>query len=191
MKIFCQIFPVLASLSVAIDGAAGFQLTPADFQASVRRASQSTPRQFALMKQKHSDSPRHAIVSSSALRYMVAEMAVDNSVKFLQNTDFWVFVAGVFPFAWATVEFWRRIAFGEAFGTGSDSVVIGMDDSPADSRGRRVLGKGALTVAYILFILSFGTIGIVLYSVISSDAPPEVLPSLASTQVEIENIIEN
>lgn len=99
---------------------------------------------------------------------------------FAGNKDFWIFLAGIFPFAWATVEFWRRIAFGEAFGTGSDSVIIGMDGSPADSRGRRVLGKGALITACVLFALAFGTIGIVLYSVISSDAPPDVLPSVST-----------
>ena len=91
---------------------------------------------------------------------------------FFQNKDTWIFLAGVFPFAWATVEFWRRIMFGEPFGTGSDSVIIGMDDSPQDSRGRRVLGRGALITAYVLFVLAFGTIGIVLYSVLSSSPPP-------------------
>jgi hypothetical protein len=42
--------------------------------------------------------------------------------------------------------------------------------------GRKVLGKGALVTAYILFAIAFGTLGIVLYSVISSDAPPNILP---------------
>ncbi|CAJ1945285.1 unnamed protein product [Cylindrotheca closterium] len=92
------------------------------------------------------------------------------------NSDVWVFLLGVFPFAWATVEFWRRIMFGEAFGTGSDQVIIGMDDSPEDSRGRRVLGKGALGTAYFLFAASFATLAVVLYSVISSAPPPDILP---------------
>ena len=92
------------------------------------------------------------------------------------NSDVWVFLLGVFPFAWATVEFWRRIMFGEAFGTGSDQVIIGMDDSPEDSRGRRVLGKGALGTAYFLFAASFATLAVVLYAVISSAPPPDVLP---------------
>jgi len=52
-----------------------------------------------------------------------------------------VFAIGVLPFAWATVEFWRRIAVGESFGTGKDSVIIGEDLNPESSRGRRVLGK--------------------------------------------------
>lgn len=101
--------------------------------------------------------------------------------SFVSNVDFWVFIAGIFPFAWATVEFWRRIAVGESFGTGRDSIIIGMDDSPADSRGRRVLGKGALATALVLFTLAFGTIGIALVSVLTSEAPPDVFPSLAST----------
>lgn len=93
-----------------------------------------------------------------------------------KSSDLWVFVLGVFPFAWATVEFWRRIMFGEAFGTGSDQIIIGMDDSPSDSRGRRVLGKGALAVAYFLFAASFATLAVVLYAVFSSAPPPEIFP---------------
>jgi hypothetical protein len=132
--------------------------------------------------------PHHSSSSSSLNMIMLAEAAAagaadSSSLAFLQNRDVWVFVAGVFPFAWATVEFWRRIAFGEPFGTGSDAIVIiGMDDSPTDSRGRKVLGKGALVTAYILFAIAFGTLGIVLYSVISSDAPPDILPLPSSSQ---------
>lgn len=39
-------------------------------------------------------------------------------------TDAVVFVVGCIPFLWATWEFWRRIAVGLPFGTGSDSVVF-------------------------------------------------------------------
>jgi hypothetical protein len=88
------------------------------------------------------------------------------------NSDVWVFVAGIIPFVWATIEFWRRIAVGEPFGTGSDSVIIGQDNNPQSSRGRRVLGKDALIVAYILFGISAGVLGLVLYTVITNDAPP-------------------
>ena len=92
------------------------------------------------------------------------------------NSDTWIFGAGMIPFVWASIEFWRRIAFGEPFGTGSDQVVIiGQDDSPTNSRGRRVLGKGALVVAYVLFALSFATLGIVFYSIISSTPPSEMM----------------
>ncbi|KAL7578690.1 hypothetical protein ACA910_009828 [Epithemia clementina (nom. ined.)] len=50
-----------------------------------------------------------------------------------------IFLVGLLPFAVATVEFWRRIAVGASFGTGSDSVMfpqnnvttIGQDNAPA------------------------------------------------------------
>ena len=123
---------------------------------------------------------------------MIAEATDVDSLQFLFNSrDFWVFLAGVFPFAWATVEFFRRIAVGESFGTGSDSVIIGMDDSPADSRGRRVLGKGALVIACVLFTVAFGAIVIALYSVISSGAPPETFPTQELSQTVVESVIEN
>lgn len=109
--------------------------------------------------------------------------ATSRSTEWLFNTDVWVFAAGIFPFLWATYEFWRRIMFGEAFGTGTDSVLIGMEDSPQDSRGIRVLGKGALVTAYVLFTLAFGTLAVVLYSVLTSEAPsPEALAAAATAQ---------
>ena len=87
----------------------------------------------------------------------------------LNNNDFKIFLAGIFPFMWATIEFWRRIMFGESFGTGTDSIVIiGSDDSPQDSRGSRILGKGALIIAYTIFVVAFGTLGVVGFSVLSS-----------------------
>ena len=62
-----------------------------------------------------------------------------------------VFAISIVPFLWATVEFWRRIAVGEPFGTGTDSVIIGEDANPDSSRGRRVLGQDAFFAAYVLF----------------------------------------
>merc|ERR1719223_1671706 len=84
-----------------------------------------------------------------------------------------IFVLGCIPFLWATIEFWRRIAVGESFGTGKDSVIIGKDGVPSESRGRRVLGKDALIVAYILFAIAGGSIGLAILSVISS-SPQDV-----------------
>jgi len=98
-----------------------------------------------------------------------------------QNTDVWVFVAGIIPFAWATVEFWRRIAVGEPFGTGKDSVYIGKDNAPQESRGRRTLDRGAFFVAYLLFALAAGAIGITLYSVL--DAPSVDFATASTTSV--------
>ncbi|KAL7457368.1 hypothetical protein ACHAXS_000400 [Conticribra weissflogii] len=92
-----------------------------------------------------------------------------------------VFIIGIVPFIWATYEFWRRIAFGEPFGTGSDSVVIpspltgddaknsvfiGEDGNPTSSRGRRTLGKGALLVAYVLFGVAASVVAIAVASVV-------------------------
>jgi hypothetical protein len=134
----------------------------------------------------YSSAPLGLHLMSETVSETTTLLTAASTSDFLQNTDVWVFLAGVFPFAWATVEFWRRIAFGESFGTGTNSVIIGMEDSPADSRGQVTLGRGALIVAYILFAISFGTLGIVLYSVISSAPPPEFLPS----SQEVLNTIE-
>ena len=110
-----------------------------------------------------------------------AQTSVIQEIVF-NNTDFLIFLAGIFPFVWATVEFWRRVMTGQSFGTGTDSIIIGIDDAPQDSRGRRILGKGALFTAYALFIIAFGTIGIVGYSVVTSAPPPpfELSSSLSS-----------
>jgi hypothetical protein len=105
---------------------------------------------------------------------------IDSTIAEIANNhalDVVVFILGVIPFLWATVEFWRRIALQLPFGTGNDSVVIsiGEDNNPSSSRGRRTLGKGALTVAYILFGLATSVVGISLLSVAfspSSQTPP-------------------
>jgi hypothetical protein len=91
-----------------------------------------------------------------------------------------VFIVGVIPYIWATIEFWRRIAVGASFGTGSDSVVfsIGEDDNPESSRGKQVLGKGALVIAYILFAIAAAVLGLVLLSVITTGP----LPAFESVQ---------
>jgi hypothetical protein len=91
-----------------------------------------------------------------------------------------VFIIGVIPYIWATIEFWRRIAVGASFGTGSDSVVIsiGENDNPESSRGKQVLGKGALVIAYILFTIAAAVLGLVLFSVLTSGP----LPAFESVQ---------
>jgi hypothetical protein len=127
---------------------------------------------------------------SSALRMLIPEESAANIQGLLQNSDVWVFLIGVFPFAWATVEFWRRIAFGEPFGTGSDSVIIGTDNAPTDSRGSRVLGKGALAIAYFLFASAFATFAVIAYAFVSS-SPPEFLPSQLMAEESINAMLEN
>lgn len=128
---------------------------------------------------------------SSLLRMLIADESAMSMQELLKNSDVWVFLIGVFPFAWASVEFWRRIAFGEPFGTGSDSVIIGTDDAPMDSRGRRVLGKGALAIAYFLFAAAFATFAVVLYAFVSSSPPPEILPSQQMAQDSIDAMLGN
>jgi hypothetical protein len=93
-----------------------------------------------------------------------------------KTTTILVFLAGVFPFAVATVEFWRRIAVGDSFGTGSDSVVftIGEDNQPKSSRGKQVLGTDSLITAYILFALAFGAIALALAAVLQAPSDPFV-----------------
>lgn len=105
------------------------------------------------------------------------------------TTTLVVFIIGIIPFLWATVEFWRRIAFGESFGTTADSVVIpspfdnnnddssrseknkgvltiGEDGDLSSSRGRRTLDRGALVVAYVLFAVAAFVVGIAIASVV-------------------------
>merc|ERR1712232_1166886 len=104
-----------------------------------------------------------------------SSLEIANGGLSLGNIDVVVFIIGLIPFGWATVEFWRRIAVGEPFGTGKDSVFIGKDNSPSESRGRRTLDKGAFFVAYILFSAAAGVVCLTLYTVVSTSAPPEAL----------------
>ena len=128
-------------------------------------------------------------ISSILLSSDMAQPPSPPSVEPLSNTaNVVVFLIGLIPFGWATVEFWRRIAVGATFGTGRDSVVIpkpqdvlldddgsplitiGEDNNPTSSRGRQVLGKDALIVAYLLFAIAAASVGIAVYSVVT--APP-------------------
>ena len=75
-----------------------------------------------------------------------------------------IFVIGCVPFVWAGIEFWRRIAVGESFGTGKDSVVI-MDSSGNRPKPvKRVLGDDAIIAARLLFGLAFASGALVLYA---------------------------
>ena len=101
-------------------------------------------------------------------------MLLSDAAVWWKNSDVWVFVAGVIPFAWATIEFWSRIAAGKPFGTGTDSVIIGKDNAPLESRGLKPLDRGAFVIAYVLFGIAAAVIGITLYSVVTSPPPPPV-----------------
>jgi len=78
-----------------------------------------------------------------------------------------VFVIGFIPFIWATNEFWRRIVAGESFGTGASSVIIDPNAEVEGSRfrGRSVLGRGAMNVAYLLFASVGITVALVAFTV--------------------------
>lgn len=128
---------------------------------------------FVVTRTKYPPSPKTTILQF--------DMTNDLS---LANKDVVVFIAGITPFAWATVEFWRRIAVGEPFGTGTDSVYIGKDNAPNQSRGRQTLDSGAFLVAYVLFGIAAGVIGLTLYSVMSSTTL-DTMPSSMITNVGI------
>jgi len=137
-----------------------------------------------------SDSLSSFAETSSSLPVDVVPDQLSNNLQIEQlspTTTIIVFLIGIIPFLWATYEFWRRIAVGASFGTGSDSVIIpspfaedvnddlitiGEDNNPNSSRGRRTLDKGALTVAYVLFAVAGGSVAIALASVLMSPPPP-------------------
>ena len=64
-----------------------------------------------------------------------------------------VFVLGCVPFVYAGIEFWTRIANGDSFGTGRDSVVIKPLGQQYEGN-KRVLGQGAMIAARILFAIA-------------------------------------
>ena len=80
---------------------------------------------------------------ASALEPQLGASAVVFEPRGIRPTDTFIFLLGCAPFVWAGIEFWRRIAVGDPFGTGSDQVIIN-DTSGNRTRGvRRVLGRTA------------------------------------------------
>ena len=75
----------------------------------------------------------------------------------ITTEDTVIFVIGCVPFVWAGIEFWRRIAVGDPFGTGQDSVIINDSSGNRPSPVRRVLGQDAIIAARILFGLAFAS----------------------------------
>lgn len=127
------------------------------------------------------------LATSGAAPMEVSDLQVVDNLQIQQlspTTTIIVFVIGLIPF-----EFWRRIAVGASFGTGSDSVVIpspfaedendlimiGEDGNANSSRGRQTLDRGALTVAYILFAVAGGSVAIAVASVVMG---PQASPPL-------------
>jgi len=109
----------------------------------------------------------HRLLRSSRLDLSPSTIPIDDA-SLSPEVNILIFIIGLVPFLWATVEFWRRIAFGEAFGTGKDSVIIGEDMKPSSSRGRRTLGRGALVTAYVLFGIAVVSVAFTVYSVLST-----------------------
>lgn len=166
-----------------------FMATQVMSQASCRPNSRSTSLNLVSPEAVNDDSLLAAASSWGWISHAATHVAAATTTDADQETGLLsnqaiiaTFIIGLVPFAVATFEFWRRIAVGDSFGTGQDSVVIiGQDDAPLSSRGRRVLGKGALVTAYILFGVAAAVLGIVLYAVISSlSLPPPDLPSSAA-----------
>ena len=173
-------------------------------KAVTRRASFSNkflqPRTMMMMLHPSSllDSP--SLIASNTIALQSAQLteAIDptttaTAVQIEQQdptTTIIIFIIGIIPFIWATIEFWRRIAIGASFGTTSDSVVIpspfdnddsdkddgmitiGEDGNPMSSRGRRTLDRGALTVAYVLFAIAAGSVGLAVASVVMGPTTP-------------------
>jgi hypothetical protein len=116
-----------------------------------------------------------SLISTAATATATTATTFESTAALSPTTTVIVFIIGVIPFGWATIEFWRRIAFGESFGTGADSIVIiGEDQDPESSRGRRVLGKGALVIAYALFAIAAAVLGLVLWSVLTTGPLPSI-----------------
>lgn len=107
---------------------------------------------------------------------LVAEAAQTFAPRGITSEDTAVFLIGMAPFVWATVEFWRRIAVGEPFGTTADSVIIRDTSGPATRPERqRVLGRDAIITARLLFVavgLALALVAAAGYQVLGGGAAP-------------------
>ena len=158
------------------------------------------PRAMMMLHPSSSLLDSSSLIASNNISLQSAQLtdAIDSttataaSVQIEQQdptTTIIIFIIGIIPFIWATFEFWRRIAVGASFGTTSDSVVIpspfdnddsdkndmitiGEDGNPMSSRGRRTLDRGALSVAYVLFAIAAGSVGLAVASVVMGPTTP-------------------
>ena len=153
---------------------------------------------FSLIATSLQDQSTHQLLeaTTTATTQQIDETAAAPIIieQLSPTTTLIVFIIGIIPFIWATIEFWRRIAVGASFGTTADSVVIpspfdndtsskensegndklitiGEDNNPMSSRGRQTLDRGALTVAYVLFGVAAFTVGIAVASVVMGPKP--------------------
>lgn len=119
--------------------------------------------------------PRMRLTSIASARASILALdpAAAMEPRGITAVDTAIFVLGMIPFVWASFEFWRRIAVDEPFGTTRDAVRIRDTDEPS-SDTRRVLGKGAIITARLLFAAVFATLALVAavgYQAVTS-APP-------------------
>lgn len=146
-----------------------------------------------------------AISTASSLTLTVIESDMAGTAPtYHPGVDMAIFVAGLFPFLWATWEFWRRIAVGAPFGTGRDSIripspwaskddndnkdddireALDMDDVTSPKPRRRMLDRGSLITAYVLFAVAGAALALTIYSVATSAPLPAVLVTDAVTDV--------
>lgn len=173
-----------------VHGAAAFTASPATF--STLPLSRTTLATSLMCDNRHLPSTKRAMYNHPRTQLHAIDTSISTLISYKETiqstpieqlspeTTLAVFIIGLIPFIWATIEFWRRIAVGASFGTGKDSVVIprpddvitiGEDGNPESSRGRRTLDKGALTVAYVLFAVAAGSVGIAVASVVMGPRP--------------------
>lgn len=165
MRILCLCTLLLLKKSSSFVSRTGHRIsqTEGNYPSFIRRTDVKPDLYHRGLFQTNSDLSFVETLSSNSL-----------SVSSGHESDIVVFVVGLIPFAWASVEFWRRIAVGATFGTGEDSVtIIGEDGAPGRSRGRRVLGRGALVVAYILFGIAIGVLILCTSAVLNDPFPVE------------------
>ena len=129
------------------------------------------PRPTALATRRDGMSAARRLTSGvSALSLAIAaepalaEAEVVFEPRGITPEDTVIFIIGCVPFVWAGIEFWRRIAVGESFGTGRDSVVINDTSGNRPRPLQRVLGQDAIIAARILFGLAFASGALVLFA---------------------------
>lgn len=92
--------------------------------------------------------------------------------------DISIFMVGTVPFVWAGIEFNRRVLNNEGFGTSLNRVFFAWPDDDDDdelnnnnNNNTIVLGKSALSLAYLLFGSAFLITAISIISITTSAKP--------------------
>ena len=130
----------------------------------VPRPAAPTTRRGGVSAARRLTSDAAALALAVAAEPAFAEAQVVFEPRGITPEDTVIFVIGCVPFVWAGIEFWRRIAVGESFGTGRDSVVINDTSGNRPRPLQRVLGQDAIIAARILFGLAFASGALVLFA---------------------------